>query len=179
MPVKRTKYRVGPFTTEKIEVDANSSAPEAVEAIKAGLKACTPRGRLAIWRPHSERIGVATGLLDEAEALLDARGALNTRPMMDRFDLLLEQAKRMIEQSEFEEKFLPLAVLGSSRKRQLAAFGAVKDEERHQEWGRWKEEAEAIRKRCGNRQHSIRALAGFVKRNLNLLDSIETIRKKI
>lgn len=92
MTTKRTKGRIGPFEVERIE-------SSDIDALHESLSAASPRGRIRRWRPHAERLGVAGGLLNEAETLMDDRGAVEE---MDRFDALLAQAQLEIERAQNE-----------------------------------------------------------------------------
>jgi hypothetical protein len=97
MTVKRTKYRLGPFEYGWIDIDPISS--EDADAILEVFKAASPKGRIATWRPHADRLGVACELLDQAEALLDGDGNATDR---NRFDALMVRAKLSIERAQNE-----------------------------------------------------------------------------
>jgi hypothetical protein len=111
MTPKRTKYRLGPFERGRVDIDSWSDA----DAILEVFKAASPKGRIATWRPHADRLGVACELLDQAEALLDGDGNA-TDP--NRFDALMVRAELSIERAQNES--LDVYGLAASRARHSA-----------------------------------------------------------
>jgi len=97
MSIKKTKYRVGPFERGHVEIDMYK--PSALDAALELLKANSPADRIATWRPHAERLGVAVDLLDEAQELIDKNGEVQS---MGRFDGLLARAELAIERAQNE-----------------------------------------------------------------------------
>jgi len=95
MTPKRTKYRLGPFERGRIDIESMSDADAVLEV----LKAASHKGRIANWRPHADRLGVACELLDQAEALLDDDGKVTD---LNRFDALMVRAELSIERAQNE-----------------------------------------------------------------------------
>lgn len=116
MSVKKKTYRRGPFVHTKTDVrfDGENQTDEFA-ALMEILEAATPKGRIAKWKPHAERLQVGLDDLYAAEDLIDDHGTVSN---MDRFDLCLTRAVEAIEIAQAEKTIVPEA---QARQRQLHA----------------------------------------------------------
>lgn len=129
MTTKRTKYRLGPFEHGRIDID--SILPEDADAVLEVFKAASPNGRIATWRPHADRLGVACELLDQAEALLDDDGYATD---FNRFDALMVRAELSIERAQNESlDVYGLAANRASHSETLRLNAEVRNEAKRQE----------------------------------------------
>lgn len=116
MAIKRTKYRVGALVRKRVQVDASDSSQEAADALDEMLEGSTPRGRVANWRRIAEGNAQALGLLDQAEKLIDERGSINDRAILDQFDMLILRAEHCVQLAKIEEVIVPLAQRGQKNR---------------------------------------------------------------
>jgi hypothetical protein len=92
------------------DTDTAEEQELTIEAMQEGITAASPRGRIAKWRPHAERLGCGLDALREAEALID--GSTGTVANYDRFCRFLSDAVRAIEAAQVQETIIPAAVRG-------------------------------------------------------------------
>jgi hypothetical protein len=132
MTTKRTKGRLGPFERGRIDID--SPSPEDADAVLEVIKAASSKGRIATWRPHADRLGVACELLDQAEALLDDDGYATD---FNRFDALMVRAVLSIERAQNESlNVYGLAASRASHSETLRLNAEARNEAKRRESGK-------------------------------------------
>jgi len=112
MSTVKIKYRRpgGAFIDEVIYVKNDGQDPAGTRnSVKEILSAATPRGRIAKWKGHAERLAVGLEEILEAECLIDNRGKVSD---MNLFDLLLSRAVHKIDLAQNEKTIIPIAVIG-------------------------------------------------------------------
>jgi hypothetical protein len=122
MTTKRTQARrVGSaFVNEQISIDLKKSKAGDLEALVESLQAASPRGRVAKWKPHAERLGVGLDHLAKAERLIDGTGEVLD---LETFSHHMAYAQNEIELAQVEETFVPLAVDAVETKKQRSESG--------------------------------------------------------
>lgn len=134
MTIERKKIIIGAFEHEIITGSGSDmAAPEVQEA----LRAASPQGRIAKWKPHAERLGVGLKDLANAESLIDESGSVSD---MTAFKLFMEKAIHAINIEQMERLVVPeVAGMQKHRKaqskkgqKQRASRGMnVKEREKH------------------------------------------------
>lgn len=178
MATKRRKARAGLFERERITVTAPFTA-EDFQTFSGMLEAATPRGRVATWRPHAERLGVAVDLLDQAASLIDDKG--DTGDRFWQFDALVTQAvAHIVEAQNVASNVYGHAADGAKyvkRQRDTGMRRWESEQAQHDQWRAWQRDMNS--QRPLTRRWSKNQQAKELKRLHSIEASIGTIRKQL